>query len=190
MHPLPSRPTPLASRRTPDPRRPHSSPDDCPADSVGSRPPVHKGHHNPKVLALDTELRFLYVNPHLAGVDDVPAEEHQGRTLTEVVPQVQRPEEVVLQVLLDGRPRLSRVEYGRGRMVGLVSIGWGQAARSSTCTSWNGPNSSMSDVLFLQSNPLGHPFTSPGRPPQHPSIRPEDDRIQCARRQPGQIGEA
>ncbi|NNN34484.1 SpoIIE family protein phosphatase [Streptomyces sp. S3(2020)] len=97
------------------------------------------------VAVLDTLLRYVYVNPHMARIVGVPAEEQLGRTLAEVIPGVERPEEVPRAVLRDGRPRdvliagdmgtgtsrrprewhstYHRLQNGRGEVVGLVAIG-------------------------------------------------------------------
>ncbi|MGW6705931.1 PAS domain-containing protein [Streptomyces sp. NPDC054956] len=97
------------------------------------------------VAVLDTDLRYLYVNPHMARVNGLPAEAHVGRTLADVLPGVQRPEELLRQVLEDGRPRqlvgsgqtrayspyarrewrvtYHRLEDEQGAVVGVVGIG-------------------------------------------------------------------
>lgn len=54
---------------------------------------------------LDTELRYRYVNPTLARMNGVPAEEHLGRTVAEVVPGVEAREDVLRAVIGDGIPR-------------------------------------------------------------------------------------
>ncbi|MDN3025267.1 SpoIIE family protein phosphatase [Streptomyces sp. S.PB5] len=54
---------------------------------------------------LDTELRYRYVNPTLARMNGVPAEEHLGRTVAEVVPDVEAREDVLLAVIADGISR-------------------------------------------------------------------------------------
>ncbi|GAA2741231.1 SpoIIE family protein phosphatase [Kitasatospora cinereorecta] len=54
---------------------------------------------------LDTELRYLYVNPALARMNGVLAEEHLGRTIAELLPGIDAREEVLRAVLADGRPR-------------------------------------------------------------------------------------
>ncbi|MFF4896581.1 SpoIIE family protein phosphatase [Streptomyces sp. NPDC001068] len=54
---------------------------------------------------LDTGLRYLYVNPHLARMTGLPAAAYVGHTLQEVLPHIQRSEAVLRDVLHDGRPR-------------------------------------------------------------------------------------
>ncbi|MFE7615066.1 SpoIIE family protein phosphatase [Streptomyces sp. NPDC057496] len=94
------------------------------------------------VGVLDTGLRFLYVNPALERINGIPAAEHIGRTVTEVLPLVDAGEDMMLAVLADGRPReitssgftpatggarrywhgaFHRLETG-GRVVGLAGI--------------------------------------------------------------------
>ncbi|MEU6213708.1 SpoIIE family protein phosphatase [Streptomyces sp. NPDC047023] len=96
------------------------------------------------IALLDTDLRYLYVSPHMAVMNGVPARAMLGRTLGEVLPDVERPDEVLRQVLRDGRPRelilegrthadspyASRVWRGTyhrleedGRVLGLAGIG-------------------------------------------------------------------
>ncbi|MEU6372186.1 SpoIIE family protein phosphatase [Streptomyces sp. NPDC046909] len=97
------------------------------------------------VAVLDTGLRYVYVNPHMARIVGVPAERQLGRTLAEVIPGVERPEAVPRAVLRDGRPRdvliagdmgagdgrkqrewhstYHRLKNDRGEVVGLVAIG-------------------------------------------------------------------
>ncbi|MFJ2894069.1 SpoIIE family protein phosphatase [Streptomyces sp. NPDC087218] len=84
------------------------------ADAYADDPPPPFG---PEVLAalvggtsagvgvLDTGLRFLYVNPALERINGIPAAEHIGRTVAEVLPLVDAGEEMMLAVLADGRPR-------------------------------------------------------------------------------------
>lgn len=57
------------------------------------------------VALLDTDLRYVYVNPALARINGVAADAHIGRTISEMVPGVDAGEEVLWQVLADGRPR-------------------------------------------------------------------------------------
>ncbi|MBY8841932.1 SpoIIE family protein phosphatase [Streptomyces sp. SP2-10] len=57
------------------------------------------------VIILDRHLRHLYVNPAWSRVTGVPATTFLGRTLAEVLPDVQRPDDVLIEVLADGRPR-------------------------------------------------------------------------------------
>lgn len=96
------------------------------------------------IALLDTDLRYLYVSPHMAVMNGLPGEALLGRTLNEVLPDVERPDEVLHEVLRDGRPRElllegrtladspyeSRVWRGTyhrleedGRVLGLVGIG-------------------------------------------------------------------
>ncbi|MFF4351216.1 SpoIIE family protein phosphatase [Streptomyces sp. NPDC001530] len=97
------------------------------------------------VAVLDTELRYLYVNPRMAGANGLPVQAHLGRTLAEVLPGVRRAEEVLREVLRDGQPRrlvgtgstqapsafahrewratYHRLEDDHGKVVGLVGIG-------------------------------------------------------------------
>ncbi|WP_141726509.1 PAS domain-containing protein, partial [Actinacidiphila rubida] len=57
------------------------------------------------VAVLDTDLRYVFVNPALARMNGVPAGEHIGRTTGEVVPGVDPREDVLRQVLADGLSR-------------------------------------------------------------------------------------
>ncbi|MDX3456220.1 SpoIIE family protein phosphatase [Streptomyces sp. ME02-8801-2C] len=57
------------------------------------------------IAVLDTELRFRYVNDTLARMNGVPADEHLGRTVAEVVPGVEAGEDVLRAVLADGVAR-------------------------------------------------------------------------------------
>ncbi|MFD8820047.1 SpoIIE family protein phosphatase [Streptomyces sp. NPDC059627] len=54
---------------------------------------------------LDTNLRYLYVNPHMARMTGLPAAAYLGRTQHEVLPHIQRPDQVLRDVIHDGRPR-------------------------------------------------------------------------------------
>ncbi|MFE5238814.1 MULTISPECIES: SpoIIE family protein phosphatase [unclassified Streptomyces] len=96
------------------------------------------------VAVLDTELRYVYVNPALERLNGVPAAAHLGRSVTEVLPDMDLHTDVMRQVLADGQPRevttsgrtwvetliarrywrvgLHRVEEN-GRVRGLVVIG-------------------------------------------------------------------
>ncbi|MFF2958400.1 SpoIIE family protein phosphatase [Streptomyces sp. NPDC057963] len=95
------------------------------------------------VGVLDTGLRYLYVNPALERLNGVPAAEHLGRTVAEVLPGVDAGEDMMRAVLADGKPReitssgytaasagrvrrywhgaYHRLEVG-GRIVGLAGI--------------------------------------------------------------------
>ncbi|MFI2200926.1 SpoIIE family protein phosphatase [Streptomyces sp. NPDC020192] len=57
------------------------------------------------VVILDRRLRYLYVNPAWAQVTGVPADMFLGRTIGEVLPDVQAPDDVLIEVLADGQPR-------------------------------------------------------------------------------------
>ncbi|MFJ9680050.1 SpoIIE family protein phosphatase [Streptomyces sp. NPDC101194] len=94
------------------------------------------------VGVLDVGLRYLYVNPALERLNGVPAAEHLGRTVSEVLPGVDAGEDMMRAVLADGKPReitssgftaaagtgrrywrgvYHRLEVG-GRVVGLAGI--------------------------------------------------------------------
>nr|WP_308801088.1 SpoIIE family protein phosphatase [Streptomyces polyasparticus] len=97
------------------------------------------------IAVFDTELRYRYVNPHLAHMTGLPAEAHLGRTPADVIPQVKRSDELLRAVLTDGRPRqmilagrtradspyrrrewratYHRINDREGRAVALVGIG-------------------------------------------------------------------
>ncbi|MCX4759516.1 SpoIIE family protein phosphatase [Streptomyces sp. NBC_01275] len=71
---------------------------------------------SPNGLAvLDTDLRFVSVNPALERASGVPAEEHVGRTLREVLPllDAQALESAVREVLRTGAPVVDRSTIGR-----------------------------------------------------------------------------
>ncbi|WP_426569209.1 SpoIIE family protein phosphatase [Streptomyces canus] len=57
------------------------------------------------VFILDRHLRHIYVNPAWTRVTGVPAADFLGRTLGEVLPNVQTPDDVLIEVLADGQPR-------------------------------------------------------------------------------------
>ncbi|MDF3292187.1 SpoIIE family protein phosphatase [Streptomyces silvisoli] len=57
------------------------------------------------IVVLDTDLRYVYVNPALARMNGVPAAEHTGRTIPDVLPALEAREDVLRQVLADGIPR-------------------------------------------------------------------------------------
>ncbi|MFF9690717.1 SpoIIE family protein phosphatase [Streptomyces sp. NPDC014623] len=57
------------------------------------------------VAVLDNELRCLYVNPALERLNGVPAAARPGRSITEVLPDMDVRADVMRQVLADGRPR-------------------------------------------------------------------------------------
>lgn len=54
---------------------------------------------------LDRELRYAFVNPALARMNGVAAEDHIGRTIGEVLPGLDAGEEELRALLTDGRPR-------------------------------------------------------------------------------------
>lgn len=54
---------------------------------------------------LDTELRYVYVNPALARMNGVPAADHLGRTVAELIPGVDAGLDELRALLADGRPR-------------------------------------------------------------------------------------
>ncbi|MER5516636.1 SpoIIE family protein phosphatase [Streptomyces sp. NPDC002763] len=66
------------------------------------------------LAVLDTELRFVSVNPALERLNGVPAEEHVGRTLREVLPHLDADalESAYLQVLRTGEPVIDRSTVG------------------------------------------------------------------------------
>ncbi|MFE7262494.1 SpoIIE family protein phosphatase [Streptomyces sp. NPDC057592] len=57
------------------------------------------------VGVLDTALRYLYVNPALERLNGIPAAEHLGRTVSEVLPGVDAREDMMRAVLADGKSR-------------------------------------------------------------------------------------
>ncbi|MFE7353564.1 SpoIIE family protein phosphatase [Streptomyces sp. NPDC057543] len=57
------------------------------------------------VGVLDTGLRYVYVNPALERLNGVPAAQHLGRTVAEVIPGVDAREDLMRAVLTDGKPR-------------------------------------------------------------------------------------
>ncbi|MER6982484.1 PAS domain-containing protein, partial [Streptomyces carpinensis] len=67
------------------------------------------------LAVLDTRLRYVSVNPALERIDGVPAEAHLGRTIPEVLPQVDAAtlEAAALQVLKSGRPLVDVFAVGR-----------------------------------------------------------------------------
>ncbi|KRD09276.1 MULTISPECIES: SpoIIE family protein phosphatase [unclassified Streptomyces] len=71
---------------------------------------------SPNGLAvLDTDLRYVSVNPALERIDGLPAEEHIGRTVREVLPRLDADalEAAARQVLETGEPLLDRSATGR-----------------------------------------------------------------------------
>ncbi|HWU07933.1 MAG TPA: SpoIIE family protein phosphatase [Streptomyces sp.] len=57
------------------------------------------------VAVFDDELRYLYVNPALERLNGVPAAAHLGRSIAEVLPDMDVRTDIMRQVLADGRPR-------------------------------------------------------------------------------------
>ncbi|MFJ4777989.1 SpoIIE family protein phosphatase [Streptomyces sp. NPDC088762] len=66
------------------------------------------------VAVLDKRLRYLYVNAAMGQMGGVPAAAFLGRTMTEVLPDVHRSDEILRMVLADGQPRALAVT-GRTR---------------------------------------------------------------------------
>ncbi|MFK0218430.1 SpoIIE family protein phosphatase [Streptomyces vinaceus] len=67
------------------------------------------------IAILDTQLRFLQVNPALEAMNGLPESAHVGRRLTQLLPEVNAEdmEEAMRQVLLTGEPVLDRRRSGR-----------------------------------------------------------------------------
>lgn len=67
------------------------------------------------LAVLDTDLRYVSVNPTLERLNGVPAEDHLGRTMGEVLPQidVEGVETAARQVLETGLPLVDRFSLGR-----------------------------------------------------------------------------
>ncbi|MCF2532866.1 SpoIIE family protein phosphatase [Yinghuangia soli] len=57
------------------------------------------------VVVFDPGLRFAYVNPALARINGFPVAEHLGRTVAEVMPELDACDDVLREVLADGVPR-------------------------------------------------------------------------------------
>ncbi|MGW7458345.1 SpoIIE family protein phosphatase [Streptomyces sp. NPDC054797] len=57
------------------------------------------------VAVLDERLRYLYVNAAMGRMGGVPAAAFLGRTMTEVLPDIHRSDEILRMVLADGQPR-------------------------------------------------------------------------------------
>ncbi|MEU5120066.1 SpoIIE family protein phosphatase [Streptomyces asoensis] len=71
---------------------------------------------SPNGLAvLDTDLRYVSVNPALARMNGVPAEDHLGRTVREVLPRLDADalESAAREVLRTGAPLVDRAAFGR-----------------------------------------------------------------------------
>ncbi|MCG8967833.1 MULTISPECIES: SpoIIE family protein phosphatase [Streptomyces] len=67
------------------------------------------------LAVLDTELRYVSVNPALERINGVPAEAHVGRTIREVLPEVgtEALEGAARRVLETGRPVIDQSATGR-----------------------------------------------------------------------------
>ncbi|WP_164413983.1 SpoIIE family protein phosphatase [Streptomyces salinarius] len=67
------------------------------------------------LAVLDTELRYVSVNPALEELNGIPAEEHLGRTIRELLPQVDADplEAAAREVLETGRPVVDQPATGR-----------------------------------------------------------------------------
>ncbi|MDQ0579178.1 SpoIIE family protein phosphatase [Streptomyces rishiriensis] len=67
------------------------------------------------LAVLDTDLRYVSVNPALERINGVPAADHLGRTIHEVLPRLDAEalEAAVRQVLRTGEPLLDRSTVGR-----------------------------------------------------------------------------
>nr|WP_180217943.1 SpoIIE family protein phosphatase [Streptomyces albus] len=76
------------------------------------------------IAVLDTELRYVSVNPTLTRLDGVSAEEHLGRTVHDILPprHARDAERVLRQVLETGEPMIDREVLG-----GETSSGEGHA---------------------------------------------------------------
>ncbi|WP_405912986.1 SpoIIE family protein phosphatase [Streptomyces sp. NBC_00963] len=57
------------------------------------------------ICVLDTELRYLYVNPALEEMHGIPAAEHLGRTVEDILPELNVPTDLLRGALADGRAR-------------------------------------------------------------------------------------
>lgn len=57
------------------------------------------------VSVLDERLHYLYVNTAMSRMSGIPAAAFLGRTLTEVLPETHRSDEILGMVLADGQPR-------------------------------------------------------------------------------------
>ncbi|MFJ1876867.1 GAF domain-containing protein [Streptomyces chartreusis] len=66
------------------------------------------------IVVLDAHLRHLYVNPAWGKVSGLPASAFLGRTLGEVLPDLQRPDDVLRDVLRDGQPREATISGTTG----------------------------------------------------------------------------
>lgn len=57
------------------------------------------------ICVLDTELRYLYVNPALEEMHGIPAAEHLGRTVEDILPELNVSTDLLRGALADGRAR-------------------------------------------------------------------------------------
>ncbi|MEU9150156.1 SpoIIE family protein phosphatase [Streptomyces sp. NPDC048417] len=57
------------------------------------------------VVIVDEHLRYTYVNPAWTAVTGVPAADWVGKKFGSVLPDVQTPDDVLIEVLADGKPR-------------------------------------------------------------------------------------
>jgi PAS domain S-box-containing protein len=74
---------------------------------------------------IDTDLRFVRINEHLAAINGVPAAEHIGRTLREIVPEMAEELEPLLrQVIESGEPILNLEVHGTNRAQPGVERDW------------------------------------------------------------------
>src|SRR5205085_4091665 len=67
------------------------------------------------LAVLDTDLRYVSVNPALERLNGVPAEDHIGRRIVEVVPnlEVEALEAAARRVLETGQPLVDQRTVGR-----------------------------------------------------------------------------
>ncbi|MEV5949448.1 SpoIIE family protein phosphatase [Streptomyces sp. NPDC006692] len=67
------------------------------------------------LAVLDTDLRYVLVNPALSRINGVPAEEHMGRTVSDALPflDAEQIEGAMLRVLATGVPLLDQTTVGR-----------------------------------------------------------------------------
>jgi PAS domain-containing protein len=73
------------------------------------------------VVILDRHLRCLYVNPAWSRVTGISAATFLGRKLGEVLPDVQTPDDVLIEVFADGQPRAERGDHA-GCIAGALSF--------------------------------------------------------------------
>ncbi|MEU1122381.1 SpoIIE family protein phosphatase [Streptomyces sp. NPDC005899] len=66
---------------------------------------AYVGSSTAGVGVLDTELRYLYVNPALERLNGIPAAAHLGQYVRDVLPDLDAHEDMLRAVLRDGRPR-------------------------------------------------------------------------------------